>query len=256
MAALPVRNIRLDIQYDGTNYHGWQRQPNVRTIQAEIEAALEKLTERKVHITGASRTDTGVHALGQTANFHLKDSPIPTENLQNALNSILPDDIVIKNVREMPIKFNAIASAQEKHYRYTICTAPIRPVMQIRYCWHFGSSLDTEAMDKAAKLLIGQHDFRSFASSSDTRKSSVRTLTHCQVSKDGDWVWFDIKGSAFLYHMVRNITGTLVEIGRGRWDPDQMTDILNAKQRSAAGPTAPAAGLCLMHIDYGKYDLD
>lgn len=246
---MALRNIKLTIAYDGSSFSGWQRQPDTATIQQTVEEALERLCGFAVKVNGASRTDSGVSALGQAANIKL-DSPVPTENLARALTQMLPDEIAIVSAVQVDPDFDAISSAKNKHYRYTICTSETPPVMRIKHCWHRPDELNVEDMDKAAKMLVGEKDFKSFASAADTRLSSVRTVARCDVSKDGDWIYIDIEGNGFLYNMVRNITGTLVEIGRGRWMPDRIEKILAARDRTAAGPLAPASGLCLMRIDY------
>ena len=246
---MAVRNIKLTIHYDGSAYHGWQTQPDVPTIQEHIHNAIEKLCGKSVRVVGASRTDAGVSALGQVASIKV-DTPIPTENIVKAITESLPDDIVVVDATEVDSKFNAITSAEKKLYRYTICTGNIPPVMDIKHCWHYPYELNVERMDKAAKLLIGKEDFKSFASASDTRQSSVRTIFKCDVISKDQWVYVDVEADGFLYNMVRNIVGTLVEIGRDRWTPEKITDIIQAKDRTAAGPLAPAAGLCLMKIDY------
>lgn len=243
------RNIKLVIAYDGSPYHGWQKQPNADTIQQQLESAIERLCGRFIETTGASRTDAGVSALAQTVNFRI-DSPIPTDNFPKAITDLLPAEIAVVSAEEVPDDFNAISAAKSKQYRYTICTGQTPPVLQIKHCWHYPYDLNLDNMDKAAKLLIGTKDFKSFASAGDTRTSSTRTITGCSVTGDNDWIYIDVEGSGFLYNMVRNITGTLIEIGRGRWTPDYIEDILIAKDRTAAGPLAPAAGLCLMKIDY------
>lgn len=243
------RKIKLVIHYDGTAYHGWQRQPEHPTIQAFIETALDRLCEQKIEIVGSSRTDAGVHALGQVAHFDI-DSPVPTENFAKALNNLLPDDIVIAEAIEVPADFDAISSTRSKWYRYSIYTTALRHVMHIRHCWHRPGTLDVEAMQKAAARLVGTKDFKSFASAADQRQSSVRTILKCQVCAENPWIYIDVQADGFLYNMVRNIVGTLVEVGRGRWQPEEIDNILAAKDRSAAGPIAPASGLCLMQIYY------
>ncbi len=246
---MAVRNIKLTIHYDGSSYHGWQAQPDQPTIQGEVMHAIERLTGRQVIVNGASRTDAGVSAAGQIANVKI-DTPIPTKNIAKALTEILPDDIAVAEAVNVADDFDAISSAKSKLYRYTIYTGPIRPVLQIRHCWHLSRKLDAGGMDKAARLLVGTKDFKSFASAADTRQSSVRTISSCRVKADGEWIYIDVEADGFLYNMVRNIVGTVVEVGRGRWSPEKITEILEAKDRSAAGPITPAAGLCLMRIDY------
>lgn len=243
------RRIKLVIHYDGTDYHGWQKQPSLPTIQDAIEQALEKLFGRTVSLTGSSRTDAGVHALGQAAHFDI-DSPVPTENIARALNNLVPEDIAIIDAVEESSDFDAISSTHSKWYRYTINSAPVRPVRQIRYCWHRPGSLDTDTMSRAAERLIGTYDFKSFAAAADERESSVRTVLRCEVSCQQPEIFIDVEATGFLYNMVRNIVGTLVEVGRGRWQPQDIDRILAAKDRAAAGPIAPACGLCLMNITY------
>jgi tRNA pseudouridine38-40 synthase len=244
-----IRRIKLVLHYDGTAYHGWQRQPSVPTIQETVERAIETLCGCAVTLTGSSRTDAGVHALGQVAHFDL-DCPVPTENMARALNNLLPEDIAVAEAVEVSPDFDAISSTKSKRYRYTICTSPVRPVHEVRYCWHRPSVLDTAAMAQAAARLAGTHDFKSFAAAADTRESTVRTVLRCEVSGEKERIFVDTAATGFLYNMVRNFVGTLVEVGRGRWQAEDIDRILAAKDRAAAGPIAPAAGLCLMHIQY------
>ena len=246
---MALRNIKLTISYDGLNYSGWQDQPGKNTIQGKLQQALGDLTGKFIRISGASRTDAGVSALGQTVSFTI-DSPIPTENFVKALNHRLPRDIVVTEAVEVNHDFDVSSSAKCKLYRYTIFTGKKRNVLKTRNCWHLPISLDIEAMKAAAKLLIGRKDFKSFASAADKRKNSVRNVTKCEVAQEDKWVYIDIEADRFLYNMVRNIVGTLVEVGRGKWKPEKITEILEAKDRTAAGPIAPAAGLCLMWIKY------
>ena len=243
-----TRNIKLVIHYDGTNYHGWASQPQTATVQNTIEETIQKLTGKPVKVYGSSRTDAGVHALGQVASFHI-DCPVPTENFQNALNNLLPTDIVIAGVSEVPDDFDAISDTIEKRYDYLINTSLLRPVLA-RNQWHRAGTLDIQKMQQAAQRLVGKKDFKSFASAADQRERSVRTITLCQVELEGDVIKISVAADGFLYNMVRNIVGTLVEVGRGRWKPDRIDTILEAKDRNAAGPIAPACGLCLMEIYY------
>jgi len=243
------RNIKLHISYDGADYHGWQVQPGQQTVQGEITNAVERLTGQTVRVNGSSRTDAGVSALGQVANIRI-DTPVPTENLARALTERLPADIAINKAIDVSDDFDAIRSTKSKMYRYTIFTGSQTPVLQIRHCWHRVGKLDIPAMDKAAKLLTGKKDFKSFASAGDSRESSVRTILSCDVSSDEKQVYIDVQANGFLYNMVRNIVGTLVEVGRGKWPAEKITEILEARDRTAAGPIAPASGLCLMWIKY------
>jgi tRNA pseudouridine38-40 synthase len=249
MAAMAVRNIKLTIRYDGGDYYGWQIQPGRKTIQGIITEAIQNLTGCKVQLFGASRTDAGVSALGQVALFQI-DSPIPMENLAKAITHRLPADIAVTEAVEVPQGFDVIGAVKSKLYRYTIFTGPLRPVLQIRHCWHLPGKLNTSAMDEAAKMLVGKKDFKSFASAADNRENSIRTIFRCDVTTKEDFVYVNVEGDGFLYNMVRNIVGTLVEVGVGRMNPGKMPQILKAKDRIAAGPIAPAAGLCLMWIKY------
>ena len=246
---MAIRNIKLTICYDGFDYSGWQTQPDKKTIQQALNEAIGNLLGCKVNVTGASRTDAGVSALGQVALFQI-DSPIPTENLARAITDRLPSDIAVTEAVEVPSGFDVIGSVKNKLYRYTICTSPVRPVLQIRHCWHLPAELNTDVMAEAAGMLVGKRDFKSFASAADNRENSVRTIFRCDVTGEGHWVYIDIEGDGFLYNMARNIVGTLVEVGLGRLPPGKIKQILEAKDRTAAGPIAPAAGLCLMWIKY------
>jgi tRNA pseudouridine38-40 synthase len=247
------RKIRFTIAYDGTDYHGWQVQPGVKTVQEALCQATTSLIGRKVHMHGASRTDAGVHALGQVGLIETV-TPIPTENFPKALNDRLPHDIAVLDASEPPWNFDLIGDVQRKLYRYTLYTGAIRRVLDARYCWHLPVRLDATAMNTAAQSLVGTHDFRSFASAADRRESTVRTVFRCDVAREPgerqDWIHVEVEGDGFLYNMVRNIVGTLVDIGHGRWEPAMMAAILEAKDRTAAGQLAPPTGLCLMWIKY------
>jgi tRNA pseudouridine38-40 synthase len=244
-----VRKIKLTIQYDGSGYFGWQVQPDRLTIQQLLNEAVSKLIGRKVTVHGASRTDAGVSALGQVGLIEI-DSPIPTENFPKAISDRLPPEIAVIEAVEVDKKFDLINDVKNKLYRYTIFNGRLRPVLNIRHCWHIPEKLDIAKMNEAAKFLIGTKDFKSFASAKDNRESTIRTLFRCEVMDKGDWVYIDTEGNGFLYNMARNIAGTLVDIGLGRLIPEKMQQILEAKDRTAAGQIAPAEGLCLMWIRY------
>ncbi|MFH1881897.1 MAG: tRNA pseudouridine(38-40) synthase TruA [Planctomycetota bacterium] len=246
---MAVRNIKLTVQYDGSRYHGWQTQPGKRTIQGELVEAVSNLVGVRTYVHGASRTDAGVSALGQVALFEI-DSPIPTENFPKVINGKLPRDIVVTSAEEVPWGFDLMSDVKSKLYHYAIYTGRHRPVLRLNQCWHIPKKLDVEAMNQAAQLLVGTKDFKSFASAADRRKNSVRTIFRCNVTAEDKWIYVDVEGDGFLYNMVRNIVGTLVEVGRGRWKPEKINEILEAKDRTAAGPLAPAQGLCLMWIKY------
>jgi tRNA pseudouridine38-40 synthase len=246
---MAIRNIKLTVEYDGSDYHGWQIQPERRTIQGELIKAISELIGWKVRVCGASRTDAGVSAVGQVALIQI-DSPIPTKNLAKAINDRLPRDIAVREAVEIPLGFDIIGAVKSKLYRYTIYTGKTPPVLQIKHCWHVPTKLDIAAMTEATKMLVGTMDFKSFATADDRRENKVRTIFRCDVTTKDDWIYIDVEGDSFLYNMVRNIVGTLVEVGIGRWKPEKMSEILQAKDRCAAGPMAPAAGLCLMRIEY------
>ncbi len=249
---MAVRNIKLTITYDGSEYHGWQIQPGLRTIQGVTTDAIQDLLGSEVRLFGASRTDAGVSALGQVGLIQI-DSPIPTENLAKAITDRLPADIAVTEAVDVPEGFDLMGAVTNKLYRYTIFTGPVRPVLQIRHCWHLPTKLDITAMAEAAQLLLGKKDFKSFASAADKRENTVRTIFRCDVSNEEgekDLVHVEVEGDGFLYNMVRNIVGTLVEVGLGRWRPEKMNEIIEAKDRTAAGQLAPAQGLCLMWIKY------
>lgn len=247
---MSTRKIRLTVQYDGADYHGWQIQPGRRTIQGELSDAVTSLVGRKITVHGASRTDAGVSALGQSAVFEIVNCPIPTENFKQAINDRLPDDIVITEAAEATKEFDVIGGVKNKTYRYAINTAKDRPVLDIRHCWHIPAKLDVEAMNNAAQYLVGEHDFKSFASAKDNRESSVREIYKCSVTGMDKWIYIEVEGNGFLYNMVRNIVGSLVEVGIGRWPADKMKAVLEACDRTAAGPIAPPQGLCLIKIEY------
>jgi len=249
---MAVRNIKLTITYDGSTYHGWQIQPGLRTIQGVITEAIQDLLGSEVRLFGASRTDAGVSALGQVGLIQI-DSPIPAENLAKAITDRLPADIAITEAVEVPEGFDLMGAVTSKLYRYTIFTGQVRPVLQIRHCWHLPTKLDTTAMAEAAKLLVGKKDFKSFASAADKRENTVRTIFRfdiCNKEEENDLLYVEVEGDGFLYNMVRNIVGTLVEVGVGSWRPEKINEILEAKDRTAAGQLAPAQGLCLMWIKY------
>ncbi|MGE4286031.1 MAG: tRNA pseudouridine(38-40) synthase TruA [Phycisphaerae bacterium] len=243
------KNIRLTIAYDGNAYYGWAKQKDVPSIQEQLEDALSSFYDEPVNVCGASRTDAGVHSLGQTANYII-DSPVPVENIAKALNNILPNDIAILEAQEAPLDFDPIGSPVKKHYRYTINTSPAKPVFNWRTIWHYPYPLSHERMALAAKRMEGTKDYKSFASAKDYRTDSIRTIYSCTVTRHDDTITVDVVGNRFMYNMVRNMVGTLVEVGRGRWPESYIDEIFEAKNRAAAGLLAPPNGLCLMKIYY------
>jgi tRNA pseudouridine38-40 synthase len=263
-----MRNIRMTIAYDGTNYVGWQVQPNGPSVQSTVERALTKLTGEKISVLSAGRTDSGVHALGQVASFHTSSS-IPCEGFRKALRAHLPPDILIRDVADVPNDFHATFTAKYKRYRYVIHNSRTCNPFLRQFAWHYHLSLDTQAMHAAAQELVGRHDFRSFESHWPNKATSVRTVMEVTVKRQrhcpsyfgeedvepaaddaGDFVWIEIVADGFLYNMVRSIVGTLVPVGRGRWDASDMRRILTAMQRSEAGDTAPAHGLYMVEVTY------
>lgn len=244
-----ARNIKLVVEYDGTNYHGWQVQPALPTIQGEMERAVERITGETVRVNGAGRTDAGVHARGQVANFHIS-SPLPVERMQRALNAVLPRDIVVRSLEEVDGSFHARYSATRKRYRYTILNRPSPAALERTTVLHVARRLDSDAMRSAAAHLVGTHDFTSFSCNSGEEEDPVRTVTDILVERNGDCVIIEIEAVSFLYKMVRSIVGTLLEIGKGRRAPGDVPEILNARDRGRASATAPANGLCLTGVDY------
>lgn len=254
---LEPRKIKLVIAYDGTDYHGWQIQPGLRTVQGTLCEAATALLRCPTHIQGASRTDAGVHARGQ-AGLIVTTHPIPADNLHLALNDYLPQDIVVLHAEAVEPDFDIMGDVTRKAYRYTICTGRLRPVRRIRFCWHCPAALAVEAMQAAAQHLLGYRDFRSFTTDLEAGQNTVRTVFRCDVTRgvdgDPDTVAIDIEANGFLRHMARIMAGTLIDIGRGHWPAGHMAEILAARNRTAAGHLAPPAGLCLEWIRFRQDD--
>jgi tRNA pseudouridine38-40 synthase len=247
-----MRNIKVTISYDGTDFNGWQTQPGYRTVQETLEKAVADLTgDGRVRLNASGRTDAGVHAVGQVANFYTA-AHYPCEVLVRAVNARLPADVVLRDAAEVPQAFDANHDAVRKLYRYVIHDNPVPDVFLRRYCCPSRHRLDVDAMRRAAVCLKGRHDFRCFETEWPNRLSSVRTITHLGLSRVGDWVWLDVEADGFLYNMVRAIAGTLMNVGRGYWPESQVAAILEAGDRKLAGPTAPAAGLFLMRVSYER----
>lgn len=242
-----MRNIKLVVQYDGTAYAGFQVQPQARTIQGELEKQCSAICGQPVRIIGAGRTDAGVHALGQVVNVRTEGT-VPTESIPAALNSLLPDDIVVTAAEEVPEAFHAQRDAVGKVYRYTILNRDTPSAFLRDVAWHVPEPLDVDAMSRAGEGLVGEHDFSSFAASGGEAKSSVREVRRLDCRREGDLVRCDLEASGFLYKMARNIVGTLVQVGRGRLRAEQVGEILAARDRSAAPATAPPQGLCLLRV--------
>lgn len=245
-----MRNFKIILSYDGTDFQGWQTQPGYRTVQETVEAALATLTgEKRVRVNASGRTDAGVHALAQVANF-FSNLTIPEYKWLGAVNAHLPEDIVVASMEVAPQSFDANHDAVRKLYRYVIHDGPTPSPFLRRYACHSKRRLDAAAMARAALPLLGRHDFHSFETEWPNRMSSVRTITHLSVNRGGDHIWIDVEADGFLYNMVRAIAGTLINVGRGYWPESQVAEILNAEDRSIAGPTAPAQGLFLVRVTY------
>ncbi len=247
------RNIKLVIAYDGTDFHGWQRQPDQRTVEGVMEQAARRVVRHQVQLIGSGRTDAGVHAAGQVANFGTECS-IPIANMRRAIGSRLPKDVTIVHAAEVPMSFNATQSARVKLYRYRVHNASGRPTerQQQRYTYHFWQPIEIEPMIEASRHLVGRRDFAAMASKGSPRETTVRTVYGVDIVRHYQEVRFDVYGRGFLYNQVRNMVGTLIEVGRGHWPPERVREIMESRDRSLAGPTAPARGLCLQWV---RYDL-
>ena len=243
-----MKTIKLTIEYDGTAYNGWQAQAGGNTIQQIVEAAIVAVTGETVKLHGSGRTDAGVHALGQVAHFQ-SDTAIPTDKLPAAINAHLPDDIAVRAAAEASDDFHARYSAVRKTYRYTIVQQPTRPVLERRFAHWVSKPLDVERMRAAAEHLRGEHDFSAFESKSD-KCSGTRTIERLDIRATAGRIEIEVTANGFLYNMVRGIVGTLLEVGRGKMEPDDVRRVLESRERSEAGPTAPACGLCLMSVEY------
>lgn len=245
-----MRNIKLTIEYDGKEFHGWQKQPSKLNIQGTIEQAIKQITGEDVDLTASGRTDAGVHALGQVANFKT-NSTVPIDKWCIALNSILKKSIRIKQAEEVEEAFHSRLSCKRKTYRYVICHAEFSSALYRHLETHIPYPLKIEDMQKAASYLVGEHDFKSFKASGTSSKSSIRTIYQAEViPKDEDHIWIQLTGNGFLYNMVRIIAGTLVEVGMGKLPPQEMKTIIAAKDRSLAGKTLPPEGLYLVKVEY------
>jgi tRNA pseudouridine38-40 synthase len=244
-----ARNVKLVIAYDGTDFAGWQRQANTGTVQGVVEETIARVTGERPTVIGAGRTDAGVHACGQVANFRTT-SRLSASELQRALNALLPPSVAVLQAEDVPAEFHARFGALGKHYRYTLYLGPVRPVFDRERVLHVRAHLNLAAMRRAARPLVGEHDFAAFTTHAEEAKSTVRRIEDVSIRRNGSRVLVDIIGSGFLYGMVRAIVGTLLEVGRGKLPPEALADILASCDRRRAGPTAPAHGLCLMSVRY------
>jgi tRNA pseudouridine38-40 synthase len=262
-----MRNLKLILCYDGAEFSGWQVQPDAATIQGTLASAIGRITGEKVSPQGSGRTDAGVHALAQVATF-VTESAVPTENFMKALNDVLPPSVRVLEVTEAPREFHARHSALAKTYRYRIYRGAVCPPFLARYVWHYPYPLDEAAMARAAALVTGEHDFTSFAAvdrranreapeeprgeneADPAPVSNLREIFTSSCQRDGDELVYAVRGSGFLHHMVRNLVGTFILVGRGTLVAEDILRILEARNRSAAGATAPASGLYLVSVEY------
>lgn len=247
-----MKNYKMMICYDGTRYSGWEHQPDKDTIQGRLENVIGRMCDKKpeeLKIIGAGRTDAGVHARGMVANVFLEIDKTP-EEIRDYINNYLPDDIVVKEVREASDRFHARYNAVGKTYRYTCHDGKIKPVFDRKYVTRLDYEPDVEAMKSAATYLQGKHDFHSFCSNPKMKKSTIRVVDKIEIEHRNGYLYFTVHGTGFLQNMVRILVGTLLEVGKGNMTPEQIPEIMEAKDRRLAGPTAPACGLCLMEVDY------
>ena len=242
-------NIKLTIEYDGTNYHGWQIQPTGETIQSVLEKAVSTFLGKPTRITGAGRTDAGVHALGQVANFFCARE-FDRHRIQRALNALTPDDITIKAVEMVPDSFDARRDGRSRVYEYRILNRPAPSPFYLTTALHVHDPLDVEAMREAIRCLEGEHDFSSFQAAGCDAAHAVRKIYRISLGGSGELLVFTVEATAFLRHMVRNVVGTFIEVGRGLRSPQSFAELLEARDRTKAGPTAPAHGLFLVEVKY------
>jgi len=246
-----MRNIKLTIAYDGTDFHGWQRQPGLRTAQSALDEAIERLTGTAPNTVASGRTDAGVHALGQVVHF-LTASRHGTDVFVKALNALLPRDVRVYEAVEVPQVFHATLDARSKRYRYRIDNRKFACPFELRHAWHVSRPLDVDAMNRAGAALLGRHDFRSFETDWPNRLSSVRTIFDLEASRHGDVVHVEVEADGFLYNMVRAIAGTMALVGTGRRPEAWVGEALRAEDRKAAGPNAPSQGLFLLRVNYDR----
>ncbi len=248
------KNYKMIISYDGTRYYGWEHQPDKDTIQGKLETVIFRMCDEKIKIEdlkliGAGRTDAGVHARGMVANIFLDVNMTP-EEIRDYMNRYLPDDIAVNEVREASPRFHARYNAVGKTYRYTCFAGPVKTIFDRRYITKLDFMPDIARMQEAAGYLQGQHDYASFCTNPRMKKSTVRIVDKIEITSRRGYIYFTFHGTGFLYNMVRVLVGTLLEVGRGAMEPRQVVEIMEARDRRLAGPTAPAQGLCLMEVDY------
>jgi tRNA pseudouridine38-40 synthase len=246
-----MRTFKLTLAYDGTNFAGWQLQAGPRTVQGVLEEALQPIEDRRVVVHAAGRTDAGVHAAGQVVSFSL-NSTIACDALQRALNVRLPDDVRVMRVEAVADDFNARFDARRKTYHYAVFNGPVVPPPLRHFVWHVAQPLDVDAMSEAATVLIGEHDFAAFQAAGSDVISSRREVLASRLARRDAQLIYEVTGTGFLRHMVRNVVGTLVDIGRGRRPVDDMRRVLESRDRSKASATAPPQGLTLWSVEYGE----
>lgn len=244
-----MKNYKMLIEYDGSRYYGWQRQPDHETIQGKLEKVLSLMCQREVEVIGAGRTDAGVHARGMVANAGM-DTDLSAEEICAYLNRYLPDDIAVKEVREASPRFHARYNAVAKTYCYTCYDGAVKSIFDRKYVARLEEKPDIDAMRQAAEILQGEHNFRNFCANPRMKKSTVRCVDRIDIDRTGDYIVFTFHGNGFLQNMVRIMVGTLLEVGCGRMTCWQVSQVLEAQDRQKAGPTAPAQGLCLMSVEY------
>lgn len=245
-----MRNFKMVVEYDGSAYRGWQRQKNGLSIQQVLEEAIKKITAQKVSVIGSGRTDAGVHALNQVASFRCA-TKLPVNSIYRGVNSVLPEDIVVKEMEEVPFEFHAQRDVKSKIYVYKICNQKLRPALGRNYSWFVRFDLDLPKMRQAAKYLLGTHDFSCFCATGTDVKDRVRTIMNIEIKKVAEGnIEIIVEAKGFLKYMVRNIIGTLVEVGRGKRQTEEMKKIIASRDRKIAGATAPAHGLFLKEVKY------
>lgn len=244
-----MKNVKLILEYDGTNYSGWQKQKNAIAIQQILEEKIEKITGEKIDLIGCSRTDSGVHAREYVCNF-LTNTVIPSNRFFLVLNQKLPEDIVALNSEEVPLEFHSRYNSKGKIYSYTILNTMHRAVINRNYVYQYGYKINCELMREGAQYILGTHDFSSFKSKGSNAKTNIRTIKEIKIVEDNNKIIFYVAGNGFLYNMVRIIVGTLLKVGEGKIEPSNIKDILESKDRTKAGRVVPARGLCLEKVIY------
>lgn len=245
------RNLYLRIAYDGTDFHGWQTQPGLRTVQGVLESWIPRVVRHPIELIGSGRTDAGVHAVAQVASLRTSVT-LPTEKLRHALGSRLPEDLTIAEVRDARQEFNARRSCTSKVYRYRIWNSRHRPVERLaqRYTYHCWHPLDIDRMVEAARHFLGERDFAAMAARGSQAKTTVRTVLRCDIERHEEEIWFDVEGTGFLYNQVRNMVGALLMVGADRREPSWVGEVIAGRNRALGGPTMPARGLCLRCVHY------